>query len=615
MNRFTKLFLGTALGLLSTLPFVQNDVIASGQESTEITILHTNDFHSRMVENMSMARVSTLVNDFREANPNTLLLDAGDTVHGLPIANFFEGRTMIEVMNEIGFDAMVAGNHDFNFGMERLLELNEMADFPIMGANVVNQAGETLLDSYEIFEKDGVRIGVFGLSTPDTLYRTHPRNVEGLDFVSPSLVAAEMVAHLEPQTDIIIALGHLGIDAGSFYTSLRVIDEVPGIDLFVDGHSHTLLENGRMVNDTLLVQTGAHSNNLGVVELVVEGGELVSANARTINHNEVAHVPQDPNVLEMVTAFQAEVREMGAEVIGHTAVYLDGSRYNIRRRETNLGNFIADAMLAATDADLAFINGGGIRESVPVGPFTLGDLHSVLAFGGIIEARRVTGAVVLEALEHGTRLYPDEIGAFPQVSGVAFEINTSRPAGSRVENVYIGGQPLDLERVYSLAVLDFIGAGGDGYTMIADSPLELEVMDVTEAVREFLQAHYGPIAPQIEGRIVVTDGWVAPTYPTWSADVVFDNGDRVTYDGRIFQAQWWTRNQRPSQSGAWGAWMEIGEAVYIGGEYATLWTASRVFDNGDLVVYNNRVYRAEWWTRNQSPSTPWGPWSFVSELQ
>lgn len=720
--KFSKMILGAAVSLLTVMAGAQNPALASGAQGTEITILHTNDLHGRITQGLGLAEVATMVEEFRLENPNTLLFDAGDTVHGLPIVNLFEGRSMIDLMNAIGFDAMAAGNHDFNFGLERLLELNEAADFPIMGANVVRENGDSVLDGYEIFEKDGVRIGVFGLATPETMYRTHPRNVAGIQFASPSEVAAELVAHLQPQTDIIIALGHLGVNPSSFYTSLAVINQVPGIDLFIDGHSHTLFAEGTMVGDTLLVSTGAHNQHFGVVNLVVQDGELSSANARTISEAEANAHPSE-RILNMVSEFQADVEEMGREVIGATSVRLEGDRVPVRTGETNLGSLSADIILAATDADISMINSGSIRDSIEAGPITMGDIQRVFAFGGLLEVRLMTGEAILEALEHGTRNFPNEDGGFPQVGGVRFDINTSNPAGSRVENVYIGGQPLDLTREYRLAVGDFMGGGGDGYTMIAAAPMVGEFMDVREAIIAYFVNHEGSVAPAADGRIRVTDGteqneiptpevrligngemtlredWHDPnwpqtiwfggefssnvevnvlsgieninyitvnkfisgrpehpnftysisipvsefdgfvieaseefksismhiwfgdnqllrkdfflnanvippaTYSQWDALTIFNAGERVIYNGTVFEAQWWTQNQAPGD--VWGPWMEISRNAETGFYY---WTASRVFDYGDIVIYDGQAWRARWWTRNQRPGPSWGPW-------
>lgn len=177
-----------------------------------LTIVHTNDTHSRVKEGdgIGFAKISTIIKDIKSENPNTLVLDAGDTLHGQTFATLTRGESIIRIMNEIGYDAMTPGNHDFNYGYERLLELNELADFPILTANITKEDGGSLLDAYVIIEIAGLRVGIFGLSTPETSYKTHPNNVKGLTFEDPVEAAKEIIEALDDETDIIIALAHLG---------------------------------------------------------------------------------------------------------------------------------------------------------------------------------------------------------------------------------------------------------------------------------------------------------------------------------------------------------------------------------------------------------------------
>jgi len=485
-------------------------VLAEALPDVNITILHTNDLHGRVEEGIGFARLATWVQNFREENPHTLLLDAGDTVHGLPIATLFQGESIIRLMNAVGYDAMVAGNHDFNYGWERLVALDQMANFPIMGANIINEAGETILTPYEIKEVGGVKIGIFSLSTPETALKTHPKNVAGLTFTDPVTVATEMVNLLEPQVDLIIALGHLGTDQESEpYTSIQVIQAVPGIDLFVDGHCHTEFSSGMLINETLLVSTGEHGNNLGVVQLVVEEGGLVAAEASLINATEMS-VAEDEGVKAMIAQLNQEVQTIGAEVIGNTSVHLEGARDLVRTSETNLGNLVTDVFLDVTGADIALTNGGGIRDSIAAGAITKGDIIRVFPFGNSIEVKRVTGQDIKEALEHGTRTYPEPSGAFPQVAGLTFVIDVSRPEGDRVVEVMVGSEPLDLEKEYTLATNDFVAAGGDGYHMIATTPTLHQMMTMDEALIEYIRER-GELTPVVEGRITVRDGLLEPS--------------------------------------------------------------------------------------------------------
>ncbi|WLR41375.1 5'-nucleotidase C-terminal domain-containing protein [Bacillus carboniphilus] len=485
-------------------------------DKTEITILHTNDTHSKVWDDkyagMGFAKIATLVEQYEQANPNTLMLDAGDTFHGTSFSTLVEGTSIVEIMNEIGYDAMAAGNHDFNYGYDRLLELAGLTEFPVLSANVVYEENqERLLQPYTIQEVDGVKLGIFGLTTPETAYKTHPANVKGIEFLDPVVVANEMVAELEKQNvDTIIALTHLGTDASSTDTSIKVAKEAPGIDLIVDGHSHTVDNTDEHGNGTLIVSAGEYTENLGVVNLTYEDGKLVSKEAETITKQqaETDGIEEDPEVKALIDKIDAEHEEKLSEVIGSTDVVLDGEREQVRAGETNLGNLITDAMLAETGADVALMNGGGIRASIDQGEITKGEVITVLPFGNYIQTIEVTGQTLLDALEHGTSSYPEVKGAFPHVAGMSFAIDTEQPAGERVHSVMIGGKALDLEATYTLATNDFLAAGGDDYSMFAGSTVTGEFAALDEALIEYIAAHT-PVSPAVEGRIIeaaFTDG-------------------------------------------------------------------------------------------------------------
>ncbi|WLR41374.1 5'-nucleotidase C-terminal domain-containing protein [Bacillus carboniphilus] len=475
----------------------------------EITLLHTNDTHSKVWEDkyagMGFAKIATLVEQYEEANPNTLVLDAGDTFHGTTFSTLVEGTSIVEVMNEIGYDAMAAGNHDFNYGYERLLELAGLTEFPVLSANVVyEETGEHLLKPYTIEEVDGIKIGIFGLTTPETTYKTHPANVEGIEFLDPADVANEMVAELEKQNvDTIVALTHLGTDASSTDTSIKVANEAPGIDLIVDGHSHTVDNIDEHGNGTLIVSAGEYTENLGVVNLTFENGELVSKESEMITKEEAEEmgIEEDPEVKALIDEIDAEHDEILSEVIGSTDVVLDGEREQVRAGETNLGNLITDAMLSETGADVALMNGGGIRSSVDQGEITKGEVITVLPFGNYITTIEVTGQTLLDALEHGTSSYPEVSGAFPHVAGMTFAIDTEQPAGERVHSVKIDGTPLDIEATYTLATNDFLAAGGDDYTMFIGAEISGEFGALDEVLIDYIAKH-SPVSPAVEGRII-----------------------------------------------------------------------------------------------------------------
>lgn len=486
---------------------VQAESTVASTGTKKITILHTNDSHGRIEESkndgMGFAKLSTLVKQFQAENPNTLLLDAGDTFHGTTFATVSKGESIVEVMNKVGYDGMAAGNHDFNYGYERLLELEKKAEFPVISANVRQKDNSLLLKPYFIKEVDGIKLGIFGLSTPETHYKTHPKNVEGLTFTDPVVEAQAMVKELKAQNvDMIIAVTHLGIDESSTDTSIKVAKGAPGIDLIVDGHSHsTLVEGLQGENDTLIVSAGEYLKNLGVVELTFEDKKLTKKTARLINKDAAADVKIDADVDKVIKDIQAAQEKILEEVIGKTAVKLDGEREQVRVGGTNLGNLITDAMVDMTGADMAVTNGGGIRASINEGDITKGDVITVLPFGNYIVTKKLTGAQIKAGLENGVDSYPESKGAFPHVSGLTFAIDAAQKAGSRVHSMKIKGLPVDMNKEYLVATNDFMAAGGDEYTSFKDSPIVNEFPALDEALIAYIQK-IGTVNVKAEERIV-----------------------------------------------------------------------------------------------------------------
>mgnify|MGYP006279572953 FL=1 len=471
------------------------------QESS-FTILHTNDTHGRIEEGdyagMGFPKLATLVKQYRSEG-DVLLLDAGDTFHGQTIVNLNEGEAAVRIMNEMGYDALTLGNHDFNFGQERIKELAEMANFPLLAANLDPQ----LVKPYVIKEIAGVTVGIFGLATPETAYKTHPKNVEGITFVDPYTTAAEMVAELSEQTDIIIALAHLGVSEGSEYTSEELAQSVSGIDIIIDGHSHTALADGLMVDGTLIAQAGEYDKNLGVVEVTFADGE-VQAEASLVTKEDAADVAKDEAVVNVIEEVQAENEEITSAVVGKTAVELNGERENVRSGETNLGNLVADSMLTKVDADVAITNGGGIRASINEGEVTKGEVITVLPFGNTTVVKKLTGAQLLDAVEHGLSQYPALEGLFPQVAGMQIIFDGDRPAGERVISLTVNGEPVDHDAVYNVATNDFMAAGGDGYEVFKGTETVVEAGGLEELVMNYI-SQKGTVSPREEGRILEVD--------------------------------------------------------------------------------------------------------------
>jgi len=480
---------------------------AFAEEATKLTIVHVNDVHGRISPDeregaMGFGKFKAKLDQLRGENENLLLLDAGDVLHGTIDINISQGEAMINLMNLLGFDAMTPGNHDFNYGYERLLELRDMAEFPILGANIVKEAdGSSDFEPYTIIEFDGFKVGIFGLSTEETKYKSHPKNTEGIKFENPVLVAEKMVKELkEQEVDVIIALVHLGIEGTAETTSKEVAEKVEGIDLIIDGHSHE--ELNEVIGDTLLVQTGNYLSNIGIVDLEIEGGKVVKKEARLINTEELQDLEPDAEIEEEIRKIKERNEEVTDVVVGVTKVDLDGERANVRTGETNLGNLITDVMRKSTGADIAMTNGGGIRASIPAGEVKIKDILTAFPFTNTLAVIEVTGEEILAAMEHGVNLYPEQAGHFPHVSGMTYKFDPSRPEGERIVEILVGGEPLVLDKKYTLVTNDFMAEGGDGYTMFENKPFLAEGGLLSDVLIEHFE-EVKEVEPKVEGRIVV----------------------------------------------------------------------------------------------------------------
>lgn len=252
--------------------------------AAELIIFHTNDMHSRIQDtddggrSIGLAKMAAAVKEVKAKNPATLWLDAGDTFHGMPLITISRGENLVPLLNEAGIDAMTAGNHDFNYGSAQLERLAKKIKFPLLDANVVRKSnGELLFKPYKIFKVNGIKVGVFGLSTPETAFKTSPKNIESVKFLNPVEVSKAMIKTLRPKCDVLIAVMHMGLDSSSEFTSERIARETDGIDLIVDGHSHTALADGLRIKDTLIVQAAYR-----VAEILIGGQPLDADKIYTI---------------------------------------------------------------------------------------------------------------------------------------------------------------------------------------------------------------------------------------------------------------------------------------------------------------------------------------------
>lgn len=478
----------------------QPNATSTDRESNETattthTILHTNDIHGRMVEEkdrvLGMAKLKTLK---EQQNPD-LLVDAGDAFQGLPLSNQSKGEEMAKAMNAVGYDAMTAGNHEFDFGYEQLKKLEGMLNFPIVSSNVYKD-GKLAFKPSVVIQKNGVRYGVIGVTTPETKTKTSPTGIVGVTFADPLTSVTREMDRLNGQVDVFVVLSHLGIDPttkeawrGDYLTRQLSQNKQYHHPIFViDGHSHTVIEHGQKFDQDVLAQTGTALANVGKLTFEQSGNQFSNAEASLLNVKNLAGLQPDADVKAQVDkANDAFLKATSEVIIPNNTVDFQGERDDVRTHETNLGNAITDAMEAygqkgfSRPSDFAVTNSGGIRASIAKGQVTLNDVITVLPFGNTIAQISVKGSDVWRAFEHSlsaptmttdgqTQLSAN--GGLLQVSKsiqVYFDMNKApgeRINAIRVLNKQTGQfEDLDMNRTYAVAMNDFTASGGDGFDM------------------------------------------------------------------------------------------------------------------------------------------------------
>lgn len=516
-SRHKLLALALSLALLLSLAFpvcaAETTTSTTKDLTGHIVILHTNDVHGGIA---GYAKLAAAKESYTASGAYTLLVDAGDYIQGDPTVSASQGKTAIELMNSTGYDAATVGNHEFDYGYANLKTISAQANFPILAANV-QYNGATAFDSHTIFTAaNGKKIGVFGLETPETATKAHPAKIQGVTFVGGQdmmkLAQTEVDTLKAAGCDYVICLGHLGIDAESTGNrSIDVLNAVTGIDVFIDGHSHSTLDqikaatNGTgKVGNAYLTSTGTKLANVGVVDIAPDGTITTS------------NVPLDTLTAEnadtaaVIQRIQQQIDADYGAVFAQSEVQLNGEKAQVRTGETNLGDLITDAMLwqAGTlgeKVDAAISNGGGIRASLSVGGLTKKDINTVLPFGNTLYLVKLTGAQLLEALEASTCSLPESIGAFPQVSGIEYTVNTGAKFSStenypgstygkpnavnRVTIQSVSGVAFDPAETYTIVTNDFLGAGGDTYYTFKSSPVGYDTgVPLDEVLMDYITA-------------------------------------------------------------------------------------------------------------------------------
>lgn len=521
--------------------------VFAGDMDGKLVVLHTNDIHGyygTTETSVGIAGVAALKDYYEEQGADVLLLDAGDFSQGTTLVNHENGLKAAEYLVAADYDAVSLGNHEFDFGFDALLDIVAVlgaADIPVLDANVLEKGTTSpYFEDNAVFELDGMTVGVFGLDTAEAQTKSSPSSVAALDFLDKQemfdCAQAQVDALKAEGCDYIIALTHLGVDEESAgRRSTELAEAVTGIDLIVDGHSHTVMDGGQMVGDTMIVSTGSYLENVGTVVVDKATGEetakLISAADYAANYG-----VYDETLAAMVAADQAAVDEYYAGVFATTEVDLNGEKDpGVRTEETNLGDFTADAYLYAgrkyaeeqnlgISVDVAISNGGGIRASVPKGEISMNTLYTVFPYGNTIALVTITGEQLLEVLEASTFSTPTAIGGFPQIAGAEFTVNTAveyvngeqypdstyyAPAnpGGRVTITSVGGKAFDPEANYTVVVNSFQAEGGDTYYVLTQGSYmqDTGIIDA-EALIDYVDSMGGVIGQEYaepQGRIQI----------------------------------------------------------------------------------------------------------------
>ncbi len=498
----------------------------------QITILHTNDFHARF-EPISgsdstcsaedndagecfggSGRLVTAIEDAKARHDNWLLVDGGDQFQGTLFYNYYKGAASAEMMNKMGYDAMTVGNHEFDDGPEVLREFVDAVEFPILMSNADVSQEPLLADAIMpsvVIEKNGEKIGLIGLTPQDTDELASPG--PNVMFSDPVVAVQTEVDRLTREEGVnkIIVLSHSGYNVDQ-----RVADQTSGVDVIVGGHTNTLLSNEiegavgpypTMVNETAIVQAYAYGKFLGELNVTFDDeGSVISASGEPILLD--AAVAEDEVTVERVGELAEPLQEIRDKVVAETAAPIEGDRTVCRHRECEMGNLVADAMLARVQdqgIDVAIANSGGLRASIDEGEVTMGEVLTVLPFQNTLSTFQVTGETLLAALENGASQMEEEAGRFPQVAGMSFTVDPSAEPGNRVGDVMVGGEPLDPNATYGVVSNNYVRNGGDGYSMFVDAMNAYDYgPDLADVTAEFL-AEQGPYEPYTDGRITVID--------------------------------------------------------------------------------------------------------------
>lgn len=512
-------------------------VSVSAAQGSDIVILYTNDMHCAMTNGVTLAGVAAYKQQMLEDGNYVALVDAGDAIQGDAVGALTEGEYMVDVMNRLGYVAAVPGNHEFDYGMDRFLEIAETeAQFPYISTNFTDlRTNETVFDPYVMLTFGDTKVALVGICTPKTITSSTPAYFqdENGTFIygfrqgddGQALYAAVQAGIDEAKAagaDYVIGLAHLGVEPScSPWMSTEVIANTSGFDAVIDGHSHSVIPQQECTdkdgNAVPLTSSGTKLANLGKLTIHTDGTistELVENCAPAADASETVRAAYD-EMQAYVGELQGHFETLLNTVVAESKVDLlaadrEETAWLVRSSETNLGDLCADAYRVMMDADVAIVNGGGIRANIYKGDVTYGDILAVHPYGNLLCVVEATGQQILDALEMGARAYPGITGGFQQVSGITFDLYGDIPSGVvldengmfvrvdgtyRVQNVKINGEPLDLDKTYTLASHNYcLKNGGDGFSMFQGCNLiKDETMVDNEALIRYITETLGGV--------------------------------------------------------------------------------------------------------------------------
>ncbi|MBF0106721.1 MAG: 5'-nucleotidase C-terminal domain-containing protein [Deltaproteobacteria bacterium] len=473
----------------------------NGRVANEIHILHFNDVVN--IESTQggkiggAARAAAVIKQYKGKDP--LILFSGDAFGGAALSNYYKGAQVVDVFNRLGVDYAVCGNHEFDFEMTDTVARFKKSQFTWLCANMLLHDLRPIEGTSQsaLIDRGGIKVGLIGVAG-DWLESvgSSSKKIRYVDHIS---TAQRLAQDLKTQgAKVIIALTHMRLADDEM-----LLKKVPEINLILGGHDHEFIE--KKLGDQLIWKTGMNWQSMGIITLTIDAPNHVGITARNIPIDETW--TPDPTMAGVVASYTQKFDQSLSTIIGTTTEPLDTLRTTVRRKESNFGNYVTDVFRKVTNADISIINGGGIRSGIviPKGPLTLKDIYDELPFDNRIVTLAVTGEELYQIIEHGFKMYPEQYGAFPHVSGIRIIANATKPAGQRVETILINNTPVIKEKQYTLATNNFIAKGGDGYPFLSTKPLILDEnagpLDFKAVTDDIIAKKV--ISPKIEGRIVI----------------------------------------------------------------------------------------------------------------